>query len=69
MGGPIIESDPEKLTFRLALHQLNQDGFRHNKHLGKDDTNERDEFTSRLKLRWLANEDWQWDGALPLRRR
>ena len=63
VGGPIIESDPEKLTFRLALHQLNQDGFRHNKHLGKDDTNERDEFTSRLKLRWLANEDWQWDGA------
>ena len=64
VGGPIIESDPEKLTFRLALHQLNQDGFRHNKHLNKDDTNERDEFTSRLKLRWIANEDWQWDGTL-----
>lgn len=64
VGGPIIESDPEKLTFRLALHQLNQDGFRHNKHLGKDDTNERDEFSSRLKLRWLANEDWQWDATL-----
>ena len=64
VGGPIIESDPEKLTFRLALHQLNQDGFRHNKRLGKDDTNERDEFTSRFKLRWLANEDWQWDGTL-----
>ena len=64
VGGPILESDPEKLTFRLALHQLNQDGFRHNKHLNKDDTNERDEFTSRLKLRWIANEDWQWDGTL-----
>ncbi|MDG1301386.1 MAG: TonB-dependent receptor, partial [Opitutae bacterium] len=64
VGGPILESDPEKLTFRLALHQLNQDGFRHNKYLGKDDTNERDEFTSRFKLRWLANEDWQWDGTL-----
>ena len=63
VGGPIIESDPEKLTFRLAIHQLNQDGFRHNKYLNKDDTNERDEFTSRLKLRWLANEDWQWDGT------
>jgi len=64
VGGPILASDPEKLTFRLALHQLNQDGFRHNKHLNKDDTNERDEFTSRLKLRWIANEDWQWDGTL-----
>jgi iron complex outermembrane receptor protein len=64
VGGPIIESDPEKLTFRLALHQLNQDGFRHNKHLGKDNTNERDELTTRFKLRWLANDDWQWDGTL-----
>ena len=64
VGGPVIQSDPEKLTFRLALHQLNQDGFRHNKYLGKDDTNERDEFTSRFKLRWLANEDWQWDSTL-----
>jgi outer membrane receptor protein involved in Fe transport len=64
VGGPIIDSDPETLTFRLAIHQLNQNGFRDNKYLGKEDTNERDEFTSRLKLRWLANEDWQWDGTL-----
>ena len=64
VGGPIIESDPEKLTFRLALHQLNQDGFRDNQFLGKDDTNGRDELTTRFKLRWLANDDWQWDGTL-----
>ena len=64
VGGPIIESDPEKLTFRLALHQLNQDGFRDNKFLDKDDTNRRDELTARLKLRWIANDDWQWDGTL-----
>jgi outer membrane receptor protein involved in Fe transport len=64
VGGPIIESDPEKLTFRLALHQLNQDGFRDNQFLGKDDTNRRDELTTRFKLRWLANDDWQWDGTL-----
>ncbi|CAA6693209.1 MULTISPECIES: TonB-dependent receptor [unclassified Lentimonas] len=63
VGGPVIESDPEKLTFRLSAYQLNQDGFRHNKYLGKDDTNERDEFNTRLKLRWLANEDWQWDAT------
>jgi iron complex outermembrane receptor protein len=63
MGGPVVESDPEKLTFRLSAYQLNQDGFRHNKYLGKDDTNERDEFNTRLKLRWLANDDWQWDAT------
>ena len=64
VGGPILESDPEKLTFRFSAYQLTQDGFRDNKFLNKDDTNERDEFNTRLKLRWLANEDWQWDGTL-----
>ena len=64
VGGPIIESDPEQLTFRLALHQLTSDGFRDNQFLGRDDTNERDELTTRLKLRWLANDDWQFDGTL-----
>lgn len=64
IGGPLLESDPEALTFRLSLHQLTQDGFRDNRFLNQDDTNERDELTTRLKLRWLANEDWQWDGTL-----
>jgi outer membrane receptor protein involved in Fe transport len=63
VGGPIIESDPEQLTFRLSAYQLTQDGFRDNKYLDKDDTNERDEFNTRLKLRWIANEDWQWDAT------
>lgn len=64
VGGPLLKNDPEQLTFRFALHQLNQDGFRDNKFTGDDDTNERDELTSRLKVRWLANEDWQFDGSL-----
>ena len=64
VGGPLLENDPEKLTFRFALHQLTQDGFRENVFLNKDDTNERDELTTRLKLRWIANEDWQFDGGL-----
>jgi outer membrane receptor protein involved in Fe transport len=63
VGGPLLESDPEQLTFRLALHQLTSDGFRDNQFLGRDDTNERDELTTRLKLRWIANQDWQWDGT------
>jgi outer membrane receptor protein involved in Fe transport len=63
VGGPLLENDPEQLTFRLALHQLTSDGFRDNQFLGHDDTNERDELTTRLKLRWIANLDWQWDGT------
>lgn len=64
VGGPLLKSDPEQLTFRLSAHQLVQNGFRENEYLDKEDTNERDELTTRLKLRWLANEDWAFDGAL-----
>lgn len=62
IGGPLLEHDPEQLTFRLALHQLVQNGFRENVFLDKEDSNARDELTSRLKLRWIANENWQFDG-------
>lgn len=64
VGGPLLENDPEKLTFRFALHQLTQDGFRENVFLNRDDTNERDELSSRLKIRWLANEDWEVNGTV-----
>ena len=64
LGGPLLENDPERLTFRFSTYQLQQDGFRDNQFLGKDDTNERDELNTRLKLRWIANEDWQWDATL-----
>ena len=64
LGGPLLEDDPERLTFRFSTYQLQQDGFRDNQFLGKDDTNERDELNTRLKLHWIANEDWQWDGTL-----
>ncbi len=61
VGGPITG---EELTFRVSIHQLTQNGWRENRTLNKDDTNERDELTTRLKLRWIANEDWQWDATL-----
>jgi outer membrane receptor protein involved in Fe transport len=64
IGGPLLEDDPERLTFRFSTYQLQQDGFRDNQFLGKDDTNERDELNTHLKLHWIANEDWQWDGTL-----
>lgn len=61
VGGPLLKDDPEQLTFRLAIHKLVQNGFRDNKFLNKNDTNERDELTTRLKLRWILNESWQFD--------
>ncbi|MEC8614734.1 MAG: TonB-dependent receptor [Verrucomicrobiota bacterium] len=64
VGGPLLKNNPEKLTFRIALHQLTQDGFSENVFLNKHDTNERDEFSSRLKVRWLANEDWEVNGTV-----
>lgn len=64
VGGPLLEDDPEQLTFRLAIHKLEQNGFRKNQFLNRDDTNERDELTSRLKVRWLPNELWSFEGAL-----
>jgi len=64
VGGPLLETEPERLTFRVAVHQLEQNGFKENLALGKDDTNERDEMTARLKLRWLLGQDWQFDGQI-----
>ena len=64
LGGPLSKSNPEELTFRFAVNKMKQDGFRNNAFLGRDDTNERDELNTRLKLRWTPNQDWQWDGTL-----
>ena len=63
-GGPLLNHNPESLTFRYSLYQQNSDGFRKNKHLNRDDTNERDEFNTRLKLSWKPASDWTWDGTL-----
>ena len=63
LGGPILESDPQQLTFRFSINNLTQNGFRKNRTLDRDDTNERDELSSRLKVRWLANEDLQLDSS------
>lgn len=62
VGGPLLENDPEKLTFRMALHKLVQNGFRDNVFLDKDNTNERDELSARLKLRSLLSDNLQIDG-------
>jgi len=64
VGGPLLEDDPESLTFRAVVHKLEQDGFRDNEFLNKDNTNKRNELSSRLKVRWLANEDWELNGTV-----
>ncbi len=53
----------EELTYRISVHQLSQNGWRDNKTLGRSDTNERDELTTRLKLRWMASDAWSWDAT------
>ncbi len=63
VGGPLSAQQPEKLMARLAIHQSNSDGFRHNATLNRD-TNARDEFTARLRLTANPSKDWRWDGTL-----
>ena len=48
VGGPIFK----KLLFRLAIQQSFQNGFRKNTFLNKNDTNKKDEFNSRAKIKW-----------------
>lgn len=64
LGGPLLEKAPEQLSFRFSIHSLNQNGFRENRFLNKDDTNEQDELTSRLKVRWKPNDNWSVEGGL-----
>lgn len=61
-SGPL--SDSGKLLYRVALQQHQQNGYRDNIYLNKEDTNGRDEFTGRAKLRWYATDDLQLDLTL-----
>jgi iron complex outermembrane receptor protein len=44
---------------RFSLHYFENNGFRDNDYLGRDDTNGREELTMRGKLRWSISEDWE----------
>lgn len=57
VSGPVSET----LSYRLALESQQQDGYRDNAHLGRSDTNGRDELTTRAKLRWAPSAQWQLD--------
>ncbi|MDB2705761.1 TonB-dependent receptor [Pseudomonadota bacterium] len=54
VGGPLIE---DTLLGRFAIHTNKSDGYSENKHLNKDNTNNRDETTIRTNLKWLATND------------
>jgi outer membrane receptor protein involved in Fe transport len=47
-GGPL---GGDGSAWRLAVQRTTSDGFRHNSHLGRSDTNARDELTARGRLR------------------
>ena len=63
LGGPLTESAPEKLMFRVAVQQSESDGFRRNLALNRD-TNARDESLGRLRLTWNPNAVWRWEAAV-----
>ncbi len=61
-GGPLT-SDPGVLATRVSVEHSYMNGFRKNACLGRDDTNERDEWTARGKLRWQPDDDLLWNLA------
>src|SRR5690606_10684079 len=56
--GPVEALDS---AWRISVQQAKSDGFMRNPHLGRDDTNGRDELTARVKWRWYAGDDSQVD--------
>ncbi|MEL7311736.1 MAG: TonB-dependent receptor [Pseudomonadota bacterium] len=59
-GGPLTE----EIGYRVSLHRTEQDGFRDNVFLGRDDTNGRDETSARLRLRWTPSDVTTVDATL-----
>jgi outer membrane receptor protein involved in Fe transport len=63
IGGPLLARDPEELMFRFSIHHHHSDGFRKNALLNQN-TNARDEWTSRLRLLWNPNPDLRIDATV-----
>ncbi|MDA0821381.1 MAG: TonB-dependent receptor [Proteobacteria bacterium] len=61
LGGPLADN----VTGRIALQQYRSDGFIDNVFLRRDDTNDRDEISTRGKLHWSLGEigDIRFTGA------
>ena len=54
----------EQLLLRAAFNERESDGYIYNQFLDRDNTNGRDESTSRIKIRWLPNDEWAVDLSL-----
>jgi iron complex outermembrane receptor protein len=48
----------DRVQGQVSLRKLEQNGFRDNTFLKRDDTNQRDELTARAKLNWDISDDW-----------
>lgn len=55
VGGP-IDGTNKRIQFHLSAYHDQEDGFRHDAFLQRDDTNKRDQFTGVAKLRFLPSE-------------
>ncbi|GAA0857678.1 TonB-dependent receptor [Aliiglaciecola litoralis] len=51
----------DKLFYRVAVNQFKSDGFVYNQFLDRDDTNNLDELTARLKLKYVFSDNISWD--------
>ena len=54
----------EQLLFRGAFQKHRSDGYMSNRFLDREDTNGRNETTSRIKLRWLLEDYWTMDFSI-----
>ncbi len=59
-GGPI----DDRFSYRIAAHRWKSDGFRYNAFLDRSDTNNRDELTTRGRLRFEPDDTLQVDLTL-----
>lgn len=60
LGGVVSSPLTDAVGYRLAAQVHREDGFVRNRHLGRDDTNARDEVTLRGKLAWQAADNRAW---------
>jgi len=61
-GGPLGDRE-SPVQIRVSGERLRYDGYVTNTFLGREDTNERDETTARLKLRWEATPKLTFDAT------
>ena len=63
-GGEIGMTGDVSGAWRAVFHRAVSDGFRDNRYLGRDDTNDRDETSARVKFQFSADTSWRADLSL-----